>query len=85
MASKEKLSEIIRDSALEPTLKSVWEIFLEVSSSKQNDIILRVLEKNAKHLVFLTENICEKFWAMKEWDRKKLNGIIEKEKEYLLG
>jgi len=85
MDSKERLKEIISNSALEPTLKSVWEIFLEVSSPKQNDIILGVLEKNAKHLVFLTDNICEKFWAMKTWDRKKLDMIIEKEKNYLLG
>lgn len=85
MDSKTRLKEIVDNSALEPTLKSVWEIFLEVSSPKQNDIIVGVLEKNIKHLVFLSENICDKLWAMKTWDRKRMSAIIEQEKDYLAG
>jgi hypothetical protein len=83
MESKKRLLEIIKNSGLEPTFISIWEIFLEISSPEQDRAVLDVLEKDITHLRFLTDNICEKFWAMKTWDKKMIEKIVVKEKEYL--
>lgn len=81
---KEELFEIVKNSRLEPTQKSIWEIFLEVANDEQTQPILDLIKTDEKHLKWLTENIRDKFWAMKNLDKKMFDGIIAKEREYLL-
>lgn len=85
MELKHELLKIIKSSRLDSSSKDIWEIFLEVCTVDQTTAILDLLKDNPKSLNFLTENINDKFWAMKTWDRKYLSEIIAKEKNYLLG
>jgi uncharacterized pyridoxamine 5'-phosphate oxidase family protein len=75
---------IIENSRLEPTHRSLWEIFLAIISEEQAQEIMELLKSHPDHVYFLTENIKEKFWAMKKLDKKSMDGIIAKEKDYLL-
>lgn len=77
--------DLIENSRLETTQKSLWEIFLTIISDQQAGDILEVMKMDQKHIYFLTDNIEEKFWAMKSFNNKVLGDIIAKEKNYLLG
>lgn len=85
MESKKEILEIINNSRLETTQKSIWEIFLEVSTEKQIGAIVELLKIDPEQIYFLTQNIQDKFWAMKTMNRKSMQGIMAQEREYILG
>lgn len=84
MDTRKDIMIIIENSRLEKTHKSLWEIFLAIISDSQAGEVMELLKTDQKYIYFLTENIKEKFWAMKKLDKKCMDGIVAKEKEYLL-
>lgn len=80
---KIELTKIIAESKLSDKQKDAWFNFINIVIEQDTIPIIQVLQEDATTLDFLTENLEEKFNAIKSGDKNNWKEIIKKEKEFI--
>ncbi|MFH1030758.1 MAG: hypothetical protein V1770_05900 [bacterium] len=80
-----QLKQVILESALEESAKSLWYSCVNYISEVEAENILLTVKDNKNNLEFLTKNLEDKMKAIKSQDRKAWSKIIEEEKKVVEG
>lgn len=77
---KEKLDELIGSSDLEDNEKKLWNIFIKLAESPEDEAVYEAVSAGPDNLHLLTNHLMDKIWSMKQ-GRDSLRGIARDQGE----
>ena len=79
---KSNLKELIINSKLNENQKLLWELFLKISNSEEDEAILEAASESDENLNLLTLHLRDKIWDMKENNSKVWHDLTRDEEKY---
>ncbi len=79
---KKKLQELIEKSNLDSNQKLLWDLFLKISNSDEDEAVFEAASESVDNIKLLTEHLRDKIWDMKDNNEKAWLSLTQNEEKY---
>ena len=79
---KNDLKELIINSSLNQNQKLLWELFLKISNSDEDEAVFEAANESVNNIDLLTSHLRDKIWDMKENNEEVWRKLTHDEEKY---